>query len=32
MATVGRALLILALATTAYGIVASIYGARCGRA
>jgi cytochrome c-type biogenesis protein CcmF len=31
MATVGRALLILALATTAYGIVASIYGARSGR-
>jgi cytochrome c-type biogenesis protein CcmF len=31
MATVGRALLILALATAAYGIVASIYGARSGR-
>ena len=31
MATVGRALLILALATAAYGIFASIYGARTGR-
>ncbi len=31
MATVGRALLILALATAAYGIFASIYGARRGR-
>ena len=31
MATVGRALLILALAVAAYGIVASIYGARSGR-
>ncbi|MEA2157015.1 MAG: cytochrome c-type biosis protein CcmF, partial [Solirubrobacteraceae bacterium] len=32
MTTVGRALLILALATAAYGIFASIYGARSGRA
>jgi cytochrome c-type biogenesis protein CcmF len=32
MAIVGRALLILALATAAYGIVASIHGARSGRA
>jgi cytochrome c-type biogenesis protein CcmF len=32
MATVGRALLILALAVAAYGIFASIYGARSGRA
>jgi cytochrome c-type biogenesis protein CcmF len=31
MATVGRALLILALVTAAYGIVASVYGARSGR-
>ncbi|MEA2187408.1 MAG: cytochrome c-type biosis protein CcmF [Solirubrobacteraceae bacterium] len=31
MATVGRALLILALAVAAYGIFASIYGARSGR-
>jgi len=31
MATVGRALLILALATAAYGAIASIYGARSGR-
>src|ERR671929_660998 len=31
MATVGRACLILALATCAYGIVASIYGARARR-
>jgi cytochrome c-type biogenesis protein CcmF len=31
MATVGRALLILALVTAVYGIAASIYGARAGR-
>jgi len=31
MATVGRALLILVLAVAAYGIIASLYGARTGR-
>ena len=31
MATVGRACLIIALAVSVYGVVASLYGARAGR-